>query len=62
MLVLTREVGASIMIDDNIVVTILEVRGGQVRVGIEAPKEIEVHREEIYKRIQAQKNKEEGDE
>lgn len=57
MLVLTREIGASIVIADNIVVTVLGVKGSQIRVGIDAPKEIEVHRTEIYERIQKQKTK-----
>jgi len=53
MLILTRKVGESIVIDDDIKVTILGVKGMQVRIGIDAPKNVQVHREEIYKRIQA---------
>jgi carbon storage regulator len=53
MLILTRKVGESIVIDDDIKVTILGVKGMQVRIGIDAPKHVQVHREEIYKRIQA---------
>lgn len=53
MLILTRKVGESIVIDDDIKVTILGVKGMQVRIGIDAPKDVQVHREEIYKRIQA---------
>ena len=52
MLVLTRRVGQSIVIGDNIVVTVLEVRGEQVRIGVEAPRTIEVMRSEIYKAVE----------
>jgi len=52
MLILTRRVGERIAIGDDVFVTILEVRGRQVRVGIEAPAHMVVHREEIYRRIQ----------
>jgi carbon storage regulator len=54
MLILTRKVGESINIGDEITVTILGVQGLQVRLGINAPKNVSVHREEIYKRIQAE--------
>ncbi len=53
MLILTRKVGETIVINDDIRITILGVKGMQVRIGIDAPKEVQVHREEIYKRIQA---------
>ncbi|WP_312934768.1 carbon storage regulator CsrA [Pseudomonas sp.] len=55
MLILTRKVGEVIVINDDIKVTILGVKGMQVRIGIDAPKDIQVHREEIYNRIQAGK-------
>lgn len=55
MLILSRKLGESVRIDDNVRVMILEVKGKQVRVGIEAPDEIKVHRAEIYDRIQQQK-------
>jgi carbon storage regulator len=56
MLVLTRKVGESIIIGDEVVVTVLENKGNQVRIGIAAPMNIPVHREEIYDRIMSEKN------
>lgn len=55
MLILSRNIGQAIMIDDHVKIVILEVNGGQVRIGIEAPKEVAVHRKEIYERIQKEK-------
>ncbi len=52
MLVLTRKLGENIRIGDTVKITVLEVRSGQVKLGIEAPPEVKVHREEIYARIQ----------
>ena len=54
MLVLTRKLGEMIRIGDQIKVTVLEVRSGQVKLGIDAPTEVKVHREEVYARIQAE--------
>jgi carbon storage regulator len=51
MLILTRNVGQSIMIGDEVTVTITAVQGGQVKIGIDAPRDISVHREEVYARI-----------
>ena len=60
MLILTRRVGEAIKISDNITVVVLGVKGSQVRLGIEAPEGVAVHRQEIYERIQAQKEREVG--
>ncbi len=54
MLILTRRVQEALCINDNITVTVLSVKGNQVRLGIEAPRDVEVHREEIYHQVQMQ--------
>ncbi|ARU60429.1 carbon storage regulator [Tumebacillus avium] len=52
MLVLSRKVGESIRIGDDVIVTVVEVKGDQIRLGIEAPKQVKVHRQEVYAEIQ----------
>ena len=54
MLILTRRIGETLIINDDVEVHILGVKGNQVRIGIDAPDDVSVHREEIYKRIQAE--------
>ena len=56
MLILTRRVSETLMIGNDVTVTVLGVKGNQVRIGVNAPKSVEVHREEIYNRIQAKKD------
>ena len=58
MLILTRRVGETLVIGDDVNVTVLGVRGNQVRLGVNAPKEVAVHREEIYQRIQNENDSE----
>lgn len=58
MLILTRRVGESILIGDDVTITVLGVKGNQVRIGIAAPKDMAVHREEIHEKIRQEKEKE----
>ena len=60
MLILTRKVGEVIMIGEDIVVKVLGVRSGQVKIGIEAPRELPVHRHEIFERIKSEENSQNG--
>ncbi|EPE37429.1 carbon storage regulator [Candidatus Photodesmus katoptron] len=56
MLILTRRIGESVMIGDKIIITVLGIKGNQIRVGINAPKDVSVHRKEIYTQIQFKDN------
>ncbi|WP_409523462.1 carbon storage regulator CsrA [Nitrincola sp. MINF-07-Sa-05] len=62
MLILTRRVGETLMVGDDVTVTVLGVKGNQVRIGVNAPKDVSVHREEIYQRIQREKDEGENKE
>ncbi|QJQ96876.1 MULTISPECIES: carbon storage regulator CsrA [Halomonadaceae] len=57
MLILTRRIGETLMIGDEVTVTILGVKGNQIRVGINAPKHVSVHRDEIYQRVKQEEKK-----
>lgn len=61
MLILTRRVGETLMIGDDVTVTVLGVKGNQVRIGVNAPKDVAVHREEIYQRIQKEMEVDDSD-
>jgi len=58
MLILTRRVGETLMVGDEVTVSVLGIKGNQIRIGINAPKEVGVHREEIYERIKAEREQE----
>jgi carbon storage regulator len=60
MLILTRRAGETLMIGDEVTITVLGVKGNQVRIGVNAPKHVSVHREEIYQRIQREKDQKLG--
>jgi carbon storage regulator len=60
MLILTRRAGETVMVGSDITITVLGVKGNQVRIGINAPKDVAVHREEIYERIQIEKSAQES--
>lgn len=62
MLILTRRVGETLMIGDDVTVTVLGVKGNQVRIGVNAPKDVSVHREEIYERIRKEQQQAAADE
>ncbi len=56
MLILTRRIGETLMVGDEVTITVLGVKGNQVRLGVNAPRDVAVHREEIYQRIQDEKS------
>jgi len=60
MLILTRRVGETLMIGDEVTVTVLGVKGNQVRIGVDAPRDVTVHREEIYERIKREQEESES--
>jgi len=58
MLILTRRIGETLMVGDDVAITVLGVKGNQIRLGVDAPKDVSVHREEIYQRIQRERGTE----
>lgn len=60
MLILTRRVGETLVIGDDVTVTVLGIKGNQVRIGVKAPKDVTVHREEIFERIKVERGEETG--
>ena len=60
MLILTRRVGETVVIGDEVTVTVLGIKGNQVRIGVKAPKNVAVHREEIFERISVERGEEVG--
>jgi len=58
MLILTRRIGETLMVGDDVAITVLGVKGNQIRLGVDAPKNVSVHREEIYQRIQRERGEE----
>ena len=60
MLILTRKVNESLMVGDDVTVTVLGIKGGQIRIGINAPLDVAVHRQEVFERIQKEKGEVEG--
>ncbi|MCB1671749.1 MAG: carbon storage regulator CsrA [Gammaproteobacteria bacterium] len=61
MLILTRRIGETLMVGDDVTITVLGVKGNQVRIGVNAPKDVAVHREEIYQRIQKERTGDDPD-
>jgi len=59
MLILTRRIGETLMVGDDVAITVLGIKGNQIRLGVDAPKDVSVHREEIYQRIQRERGEEE---
>ncbi|MFO7581184.1 carbon storage regulator CsrA [Guyparkeria sp.] len=62
MLILTRRIGEVLRIGDDVAITVLGIKGNQVRIGIDAPKDVAVHREEIYQRIKSETDEGESNE
>lgn len=60
MLILTRKVNESLMVGDDVTVTVLGIKGGQIRIGISAPLDVAVHRQEVFERIQQEQGEAEG--